>query len=151
MVDTNSVPGPNPGYDVVFTVDDYHDGPRRGVANFRGSPHYYTCVFDDKLDDYSDVYTLTPINQQALKAALESWEMFLRWRAAFEAGQVSRTTHPALPQDSNRYGEARRVLEQEIESKRGTAFRIRGDFEILGKSNVPRHATMPWQVKWSDQ
>ena len=34
-----------PGYEEVFTVMDYYDGPRKGVANFRGQPHFYDCIF----------------------------------------------------------------------------------------------------------
>jgi hypothetical protein len=35
-----------PGYECVFTVTDYYDGPRKGIANYNGRPHFYECVFD---------------------------------------------------------------------------------------------------------
>jgi hypothetical protein len=46
-----------PGYEIVFTVTDYYDGSRGGIANFRGKPHLYKCVFDQTANDYSDTYS----------------------------------------------------------------------------------------------
>jgi hypothetical protein len=28
-----------PGYEMVFTVTDYCDGPRKGIANYQDKPH----------------------------------------------------------------------------------------------------------------
>ncbi len=28
-------------YEQVFTVLDYYDGPRSGIANYNGAPHFY--------------------------------------------------------------------------------------------------------------
>lgn len=54
-----------PPPDRVLTVADYHDGPREGVAMFRGRPHSYRCVFDQDADAYSDRFELTPITDDA--------------------------------------------------------------------------------------
>jgi hypothetical protein len=62
-----------PGYEEVFTVMDYYDGPRKGFANFRGQPHFYDCIFDDDKDEYSDLYHLTPISQRVFELAKEDW------------------------------------------------------------------------------
>src|ERR1700720_1400208 len=140
----------NPDYETVFTVQDYHDGPRSGVANFHGLPHVYTCVFDNKNDEYSDLYVLTPIHQEAFKAALENWEIFLRWRAAFDGGKVSRETYPALPQDKTRYEETKRVFDEALVSQKGIAIRARGDFEVSQQSHALRDVLAPWLVKWSE-
>jgi hypothetical protein len=140
----------NSGYEIVFTVSDYHDGPRSGVANFRGSPHFYQAVFDDNADDYGDVYLLTPISQETLEAALQDWEIFLRWRAAFNSGKVGRDSHPALPQDKTKFEETSRELNGEVASKRDQAFRVRGRFETFEKSGRPRDAFTSWRVKWNE-
>lgn len=140
---------PNP-YEVVFTVNDYQDGPRRGVANFRGSPYFFEGVFDDNADNYGDLYLLTPISQETFKTALENWELFLRWRASFDSGKVGRDTHPALPQDKSRFEETRRELNGEVASKREKAFRVRGRFEAMDESSRPRDVLSPWRVKWDE-
>jgi hypothetical protein len=140
---------PTPGYEVVFTVRHYHDGPRSGVANFHGLPHFYECVFDEQTDDYSNLYLLTKLSQEAFDAAIENWEIFLRWRAAFDLGKVSRETHPALPQDKNHYDENRRLLDQALASGRSLAKQVSGEFEVVGNPPPPRDVLTPWQVKWS--
>ena len=137
------------GYEAVFTVDDYYDGPRGGVANFRGVPHFYECIFDEKSDDYSDSYLLISMSEEVFKAALENWEMFLRWRKAFDSGDVSLETHPALPRDRSRYEETKRTLDQAMESGRHKAIRVRGEFDIVREPNLPRDVLRLWQVRWS--
>jgi len=137
------------GYEIVFTVRDYHDGPRSGVANFLEQPHFYECVFDERTDDYSNSYLLTALNQNVFRAAIENWEIFLRWRKAFDLGKVNRETHPALPQDKERFEETKRVLDLAIESGRGKALQLRGEFEVLGEPKPPFDILTPWQVKWS--
>ena len=51
-----------PGFEAVFTITDYHDGPRKGIANYHGQPHFYECIFDDAKDDYSELFWLTPLD-----------------------------------------------------------------------------------------
>ena len=40
---------------------DYYDRPRKGIANYRGQPHLYECIFDEEKDDYSELFQLTPL------------------------------------------------------------------------------------------
>ncbi len=146
----NAATTPKLGYEAVFTVYDYHDCPRGGVANFHGVTHFYECVFDEKRDDYSDRYLLIPIKQEAFRAAIENWEIFLRWRKAFDLGEVSRETHPALPRDKSRYEETKWILDQAVLSGRHKAIRARGEFDVLGEPTLPRDVITPWQVRWSE-
>ena len=39
------------GFEEVFTVTEYYDGPRQGIANFTGKPHFYDCIFDEARQD----------------------------------------------------------------------------------------------------
>jgi hypothetical protein len=68
-----------PGYEYVFTVTEYFDGPRKGIANYQGNPHFYECIFDEVKDDYSGVFQLTPLDSETLKLAMEDWEIWRRW------------------------------------------------------------------------
>src|SRR5258708_2878617 len=86
------------GYERVFTVSDYYDGPRQGIADFHGKPHFYECIFDKVKVDYSDLFRLTPLNAETFNLAMEDWDI---WREdAYYAGKVDVDTHPALPQDA---------------------------------------------------
>lgn len=98
-------------YERVYTMTDYYDGPRRGIADFDGRPHLYTSHFEDMLDGYSDSFELQPIDDATLQLALESWAIWLRWDDAFHAGEVTLDTHPALPADRARHDELDPVLE----------------------------------------
>ena len=138
------------GYDAVLTLDDYHDGPCRGVANFRGEPHYFERIFDDALDEYSDCYRLTRLSPQALQAAKENWEIFRRWRAAFDSGKTDLSTHPALPEERDRFKAMQRQLEEALAKGRARAIRTRGEFVAAGDSPSPVGVLSPWQVRWSD-
>jgi hypothetical protein len=49
------------GYDAYFGTyrineQEYYDGPRQGIANFNGQPHFYDCIFDERRDEYSNWY-----------------------------------------------------------------------------------------------
>lgn len=58
-------------FDRVLTVNDYRDGPRRGVAELDGVPHIYEAEFDGSGEGYGDTYFLTPIEPALLALALE--------------------------------------------------------------------------------
>ncbi len=146
----NAATTPKLGYEAVFTVSDYHDCPRGGVANFHGLPYFYECIFDEKSDEYSDSYLLISISQEVFKAAVENWDIFLRWRKAFDSGDVSRETYPALPRDKRRYEETKRTLDQAVVSGRHKAIRVRGEFDAQAEPNVPRDVLTSWQVRWSE-
>ena len=88
--------------DRIYTVDDYYDGPVCGVATLDGEPHYYECIFDEKNDEYSKNYRLSPISESTLQLVQEQWGIWLRWNEAFNEGKVEASTHPALPEDEKR-------------------------------------------------
>jgi hypothetical protein len=65
-----------PDYEEVFTVTEYYDGSRQGVANFQGQPHFYDCIFGDKRSDYSNLYRLTPVSLHIFDLAKEDWAIW---------------------------------------------------------------------------
>ena len=137
------------GYERVFTVTDYYDGPRRGIADYRGRPHFYDCVFDSKNDEYSDLYLLTPLEQTAFELALEDWEIWCRWEMAFHQGKTSLDTHPCQPQDRSRHEELAETLRGALKTNPDTALKRIGQFKVLGTPNLPKGVLRPLQVKWA--
>jgi hypothetical protein len=99
----------------VFTITDYYDGPLRGIANFRGRPHAFVRMFDYQQDEYSNIYQLHPIDADTLRLALEQWDIWLGWEAAFYRREVELESHPALPAERNRYEELERILAPALE------------------------------------
>ena len=99
-----------PGYERVFTVTDYHDGPRKGIANHEGEPHFYECIFAEGEDEYSELFRLTPLGTDTFQLAMEDWAIWRRWEEVFHAGNVDISTHPALPHETARHEELKQTL-----------------------------------------
>lgn len=131
-----------PGYEEVFTVTDYYDGPRQGIANYIGVPHFYECIFDENKQNYSDLFRLTPLEPSVFQLAMESWSIWERWESAFRAGRANRDSHPALPEDRPRYEELERVLDSVLKTDMAKCIVRKGSFEVVGTLE---------QVKWEDQ
>ena len=53
-----------PEFEVVYRVDDYYDGVREGIADFRGAPHRFRCLGWDlpHRDPDEDRFHLTPVS-----------------------------------------------------------------------------------------
>jgi uncharacterized protein (DUF2235 family) len=134
---------PKPGFEDVFTVADYYDGPLTGVANFMGRPHFYERIRHK--NGYSDQYRLTPVSSETLELAREDWEIWLRWESAFHSGKTARETHPALPSDRQRHNEIRAVLDETLSTDDQNCTIRTGHFEGLQDSNPPRTI-----VRWSE-
>ena len=97
-------------FETVHTMTDYYDGPRGGVANFRGVPHVYESQFSDSLGNYTDSFHLSPICREVFQLALEDWAIWLRWGGAFKCGDTTHDTHPVLPADRARHDDLDRFL-----------------------------------------
>ena len=63
-------------YEKVFTINDWYDGPRLGIANFNGIPHVYKSIWNENQEDWESYYYLKPIDQEHFKLALEDWEIW---------------------------------------------------------------------------
>ena len=129
-------------FEPVYTITDYYDGPRGGIAEFGGKPHTYESYWLDVGDDPTeDIFRLAPVDEETVRLACEDWEIFRRWDAAFRAGQTSESTHPALPDDRTRYEELARLLEGRLTTNGAGTFCARAQFR----------ANEPWdlQVEWT--
>ena len=139
-----------PGYERVYTVLDYYDGPRKGVADFQGQPHLYECVFDELKGNYSESFLLTPLDAESFRFALEDWAIWQRWELAYHTGKADLSTHPALPHESERHQELQRILEKVLVVDPTKAVTRIGHFEALLGETLPKGVLRPLQVKWTE-
>jgi hypothetical protein len=119
----------------IHTVHGYHDGPLEGVADFEGQPHWYSREFAEAADEYSDRYWLTRIEPDLLVLVMEHWEIWLRWRTAFQQGQVilqAEQDPMALPVDRQRALELKLVIDDRIHAKTEKSFLRGGIFDVDG-------------------
>lgn len=129
-------------FERVFTVDDYYDGARSGIASYQGQPHHYLCEWDESRGDYSDTFRLTPIDEETFSLAMEQWSIWEHWEAAFRRGEVAQSTHPALPGSNPRYAELQRSIEARLASRPAIRERKYGTFRSSAKAGE--------EVEWSD-
>ncbi len=135
-------------FERVYTMTDYHDGPRRGIASFRGEPHEYSSPFDHWKDDYADLYELRPVDAETLRLALEDWDIWIRWEDAWKASLTDLETHPAVPADRARHDEIAPVLAARLAALPGLPVRARGIFRpTAGHDNAGRGRWM--EVQWT--
>jgi hypothetical protein len=139
-----------PGFEEVFTVTDYYDGPRQGVANYQGLPHFYDCFFSEHARDYSNLYRLTPVSHEAFQLALEDWAIWERWERAFHAGETNRDTHPALPEDRDRHLVIKSTLDEQLKTDVERCVNRVGAFLNAGAGVKTRGVLVDLLVRWSE-
>jgi hypothetical protein len=136
-----------PNFERVYTTTDWYDGPRIGIADFEGKPHLFVSRFDTSEDSYSDVFELREVDTETLRLALEDWGIWTRWENAFHAGQTTKDTHPALPEDRARHEVVARMLEQRLAALSNAPLTVRGEFRAVpGKPHGGRGRWM--EVSW---
>ena len=132
-------------FETIYTMTDYYDGPRKGIADYHGTPHLYeSCWADNELAD--DVFLLSPISAEVLDWALEDWDIWLRWRAAHDAGLTTTDTHPALPADRARHNELVKLLEPSLTTNIETAVAAKAQFDF---SQVDESGNRLMKVEWT--
>jgi hypothetical protein len=94
------------------TPSDWYDGPRGGLADIAGAPHYFRAVNDyahpGEPDDECFVW---PASQTALVWEREQWAIFVEWNTRYEAGTATPDSHPGHGGIDSRYDELTRLLE----------------------------------------
>ena len=142
--------GLKPGYECVYTVSDYYDGPRKGIANYQGRPHLYECVFDEIKGNYSELFWLAPVDFETFQLAMEDWAIWQRWELAYHSGKTEVDAHPALPHESARHAELQGILDKVLIIDQQNAITRIGRFEALGNASLPKGVLRPLQVEWTD-
>ena len=142
----------------VYTVTDYWDGPRAGVADFGGVPHIYVAIFNQELGEWDpeDRYELSPLPPNLLSAVQEDWAIWRRYELALKTGRIpipeSEEKWGALSEDRPRRAELRRKLAGAlvIDPSRRTV--LRGEFRpVLSTAAPPPLGVMKeLEVRWAD-
>ena len=55
----------------VYSISNFYDGPKEGIADYAGRPHHYLCEWDEALDDYATTFTLAPVDANTMEIALQ--------------------------------------------------------------------------------
>lgn len=129
----------------VYTIFNYYDGPREGIADVEGKPHVYKCQFSEADDDWTDCFWLMEIDQALFELAKEQHEIFLRWRAEFDRGNVRLESGPALPADCSRFAELKSAIGNRFDIVPERSITKRARFTSNGATDPTLGA---WLVEW---
>ena len=136
-------------FERVYTVHNYYDGPRSGVADYLGRTHHYSCEWDDGADDYAETFALVEIDGDAVSLALEQWAIWRQWEYAFHRGEVPQGTHPGLPGNDLRYAQLQTAIQSRIANTLAKRTRARGIFRVDPDGpETPKGVMRELQVEW---
>lgn len=65
--------------DKIITINDYYDGINLGIATLGGKPCIYESFFYDTGDTSTDLFYLTPIDEDTYKIVMNDWERWIKW------------------------------------------------------------------------
>lgn len=130
-------------WEKVHTVEDIFDIPRAGMADYRGHPYMFECEFDDSNDSFTEIFRLIPVESQLFNLVLERWEMWKRWRSAFDQRSTTRGTHPVLSEDRAQYLELSEQIRTSVDNRSKMQIRKRGLFH--------RTDAGTYEVSWIDE
>jgi uncharacterized RDD family membrane protein YckC len=133
-------------FERVFTITDFYDGPRSGIADFEGRPHLYECEWNESSDSYASTFRLSPVSAELLALALEDSAIAKRWWIAFQEGLTTQETRPALPEDRPRYVELQRLMGDRLRIDPANAVRVLGEFRTAAVWDGGGLA--PVEVRW---
>jgi hypothetical protein len=134
--------------ETVYTVTDFYDGPRGGIADYHGKPHVFSSVWNAAKDDWDDEFLLQPVDDETFRMAMEDWGIWTRWGRAFFSGQTTRATHPALPNERKRHDELAAILTIRLHIEVDRALRARGKFVVVKPGEGGASATAQLVVSW---
>ena len=118
-----------PDFETVYCVTDLWGGqPVKGVASFQGEPCFFESIFDDKNEEYSDFYLLTPLPEHIFRASIEDFEIFLCWKASFHSDKTGIETHPALLQDRPRHEQFQAIVDDFLRKTAPSPIKARAKF-----------------------
>jgi len=137
-------------FEIVHTLTDWYDGPRKGIADYCGRPHLFESEWRDGEDVDVDTFLLMPVDAETFLLAIESWAIWRRWETAFYQQLASTESHPALPEDRPRHEEFELLLESRLEMNSSQSLRKTADFQVRHDPNWSGYGWRPLEVCWRD-
>ena len=123
-----------PGFERVYAVRDWYDGPRDGAADYLGRPHRFRSLYleNERWDPDEDRFELTPLPAHVLPWMVEAHELWQRYLVALRAGsapELPPDSPGVLPEDRERYDALERQVETALADLK-PALVARGEFSL---------------------
>jgi hypothetical protein len=151
-------------FEPVYVFAEWDDGPRTGIAGFRGRPHLYVSDFadfeDEGVEEASLLFPLAPEECGQAVAALRAAGSF---RSDVPGAPPDRdgTVYPPSPDDYpgrlneayDRFNRAWQSFQQGVMARSTEAVRARGEFRRRGGEKDPDDEPdddVPVEVAWQE-
>ncbi len=133
------------GFERVYVELDWYDGPRAGVADIDGVPHYFYS--DDWTSSVeADTYHVWPASEVAVAWEREQFAIFARWDEGYQTGAVKLETHPGHGGTDARYDELTMLLAP-FRQPPDDARRFTGELRFVGGARY-RVDGLDYWFKW---
>ena len=118
-------------FERVYTIDEWHAGPRAGVANFAGVPHFYRWVSpqSEAWNPGEDRFELTPLSAELFEMILEANDLFRRWHPGPRTSDDSPENPSGPAGERARYAELERQIADALATRLPIAI-MRGHFDF---------------------
>jgi hypothetical protein len=137
-------------FERVHMIWDIYDGPRTGLADYRGRVHAFACEWAEPEQYFSAMYSLSPIDEETMSLAVEQWGIYRRWEVRFHRGELPLETHPASPGQDQRYAELDARIKERV-ARAPVAARAEAQFRPLpGQDDLPAGVLRELEVEWRD-
>ncbi|MEU2495022.1 hypothetical protein [Streptomyces sp. NPDC007883] len=115
------------GFERVHVELHWYDGPRKGIADVQGSPHYFEAIHDywHPDDPYDDEYLVWPVDEASLSLEREQSAVVTDWHEHVAEG----TARTGPPVDVVHGGVDRRY--DELQAALGPRRKAPGDARLL--------------------
>lgn len=127
-------------WEKVHTVEDADRLPIWGAADCEGKPHLYEREFSVTNDDYTENFHVMEIDRDLLCLLVERFQIFLRWRSAFDTRATTLDTHPALLDDKMRHAALNAAI--------GGRDRLLQEKSRLMRPRFKRFSEFEFEVMW---
>jgi hypothetical protein len=102
-------------------------------------------------DDYSDLFSLAPIDKDTFDLALKQWAIWRQWEDAFHAGTVTQDSHPGFGGKNPAYDAYEEVLRERLAQLPRLQYLVRAAFRAsLGGAQMPPGMMRPLEVSWQE-
>ena len=117
--------------DILYLITDQGEMPLKGVADFKGIPHYFTSLFDDDSNDWSDIYMLHKIDNHSFDLALLGWAIERRFCVSKVNEDIPFFRIGALPEEKNRLANVVNHIESKVNINVYSALFVYGKFQMF--------------------
>jgi hypothetical protein len=138
------------GFEAVYVELDRYNGPLTGVADVGGRPHYFQARWTLPGSDAPEgEFLVWPIDPAMFALEQESWGIFVRWNAGYEAGETTVESHPGVGGIDPRYDELQSLLKPGREVPPDARV-LRGETEFLIGAGVERYRPegCDYAIRW---